>query len=206
MNFDKKKSADQSIRCFIAIPPDERTKRKLSKIQAAIRSTGIRAGWPSPQNFHLTLKFLGNISEQALPAIKTILSEAISHSHCFNITFNRIGVFPKIRHPKIIWIGPDKECQELMALQQNIDSKLERSHQFAKEKKFSPHITLSRIRHRVNPEILNNALEIETGPINFSVNKVHLIKSRLCPSGAEHTSLFQISLKSSCIMQCRNKL
>lgn len=197
MNPDRIINADRSIRCFIAITLDSHTKRRLSRVQTAIRSTGIHAGWPSVQNFHLTLKFLGNIPEHALPSIRTILYEATSQSHCFNITFNRIGIFPNIRHPKTIWIGPDKKCQELAALQQNIDFKLERCHQFAKEKKFSPHITLSRIRHRINPGILNRALKIETGPITFSVNQVHLIKSRLCPSGAVHTPLFHANMKSS---------
>ncbi|HKL16720.1 MAG TPA: 2'-5' RNA ligase family protein, partial [Balneolaceae bacterium] len=70
LNSDKKMTDNTTIRCFIAIVLDERTKRQLSRVQAAIRSTGIHAGWPPAQNFHLTFKFLGNISAQTLPLRK----------------------------------------------------------------------------------------------------------------------------------------
>lgn len=197
MNSDKNIRDSATIRCFIAIVLDGHTKRKLSRVQSAIRSTGIHAGWPSAQNFHLTLKFLGKISEHSLPCIKTMLSEAIVDKARFNITFNRLGVFPNARHPKVLWIGPDKTNPEVLALQRDIDSKLNRCHPFAKEKRFSPHITLSRIRHYAKPGTLKKALKIETGAIKISVNQIHLMESRLYSSGAVHSSLFCAKLKSS---------
>ena len=197
MDSDKNIKDSATIRCFIAIVLDGHTKRQLSRVQTAIRSTGIHAGWPSAQNFHLTLKFLGNIQEQALPYIKTMLSEAITDKARFNITFNRLGVFPNVRHPKVIWIGPDKTSLELETLQRDIDSKLTQCNPFAKEKRFSPHITLSRVRHYAKPGTLKKALKIETGAIKIPVNQIHLIESRLYSSGAVHSSLFHADLKSS---------
>lgn len=196
MNSDKNNQANGIIRCFIAIALDGDTKRQLGRIQTKIRSTGIYAGWPSAQNFHLTLKFLGNIHEHTLPCIKTVLSETLADKARFNITFNRLGVFPHARHPKVIWIGPDKTNPELLSLQRDIDSSLNQC-RFAKEKRFSPHITLSRVRHHIKPDTLKKVLDIEPGAIKMVVNQVHLIKSRLSPSGAIHSSLFRANLKSS---------
>lgn len=195
MNPDKNNKTDATIRCFIAIVLDEQLKRQLCRIQTAIRSSDIDAKWPSAQNFHLTLKFLGNISEQTIPCIKAVLSETIANKAPFNISFDRLGVFPNARYPKVIWIGPEKTSPELVTLQRDIDSRLNRCHPFVKEKKFSPHITLSRIRNRINPDILKKALEIETGSISIPVNQIHLIKSRLYSSGAVHASLFCGNLK-----------
>nr|WP_320016404.1 RNA 2',3'-cyclic phosphodiesterase [uncultured Desulfobacter sp.] len=197
MNSDKNIKDNATIRCFIAIVLDAHTKRQLNRVQTAIRSTGIHAGWPSAQNFHLTLKFLGDISEQALPCIKKMLSEAIADKTRFNITLNRLGVFPNIRHPKVIWIGSDKTIPELVNLQRDIDSRLNKCHPFVKEKKFSPHITIARIRHYAKPGTLKKALKIETGAIKIPVNQIHLIESRLYSSGAVHSSLFCAKLKSS---------
>ncbi|EIM62193.1 2'-5' RNA ligase family protein [Desulfobacter postgatei] len=90
MTPDKSHKTNETIRCFIAIVLDGQMKRQIGQIQTAIRSSGIDARWPSAQNFHLTLKFLGNISQQALPCIKAILSEAIADKSRFNITFNRL--------------------------------------------------------------------------------------------------------------------
>ena len=195
MNPDKNHKMNATIRCFIAIVLDGHTKRQLCRVQNAIRSSGIDAKWPSAQNLHLTLKFLGNISEHTLPCIKAVLSEAIADKAHFNITFNRLGVFPNARHPKVIWIGPDKTNPELVTLQRDIDSRMNRCDHFVKEKKFLPHITLSRIRNRTKPDILKKTLEIETGSISIPVNQVHLIKSRLYSSGAVHSSLFCGNLK-----------
>jgi len=197
LDFDKNIKDSATIRCFIAIVLDAHTKRQLSRVQTAIRSTGIHAGWPSAENFHLTLKFLGDISEQALPCIKTVLSEAIADKTRFNIIFNRLGVFPNARHPKVIWIGPDETNPELVTLQREIDSRLNKCHPFAKEKRFSPHITLSRVRHYAKPGTLKKALKIETGAIKIPVNQIHLIESTLYSSGAVHSSLFCAKLKSS---------
>ncbi|WP_020589320.1 RNA 2',3'-cyclic phosphodiesterase [Desulfobacter curvatus] len=197
MNSNRNNNENNPIRCFIAIVLDGPTKGKLRWVQNDIRATGVHAGWPSAQNFHLTLKFLGNISEQTLPCIKTMLSETITDKTCFDITFNRLGVFPNVRHPKVIWIGPDKTSSKLITLQRDIDLKLDRCHQFIKEKKFSPHITLSRISHRANLSVFKKALEIKTGTIKIPVNQVHLIKSCLSPSGAVHSTLFRANLKPS---------
>ena len=197
MNSDGNNKATETIRCFIAIVLDGHTKRQLSRIQTDIRSTGIHAGWPSAHNFHLTLKFLGNMPEQALVCMKTILSEAVADKSRFNITFNRLGVFPNPRHPKVIWIGQSKTSPQLITLQRDIDSRLNKCYPFAKEKRFSPHITLSRIRRHAKPGTLKKALEVKPGAIQMPVNQVHLIKSQLSSSGAVHASLFSANLNSS---------
>jgi 2'-5' RNA ligase len=197
LNSHKNHNTDTTIRCFIAIILNRPTKKQLSRIQTDIRATGIQAGWPSAQNFHLTLKFLGNMHEQEVPGIKKILSKAVADKARFDITFNRLGVFPNARHPKIIWIGPDKPNPKLITLQQEIDSRLNKDHPLAKEKRFSPHITLSRVRHYSKPTIVKKAIGIKTGSVKISVDKIHLIKSRLLPSGAIHTSLFHTNLKPS---------
>ncbi|WP_321492115.1 RNA 2',3'-cyclic phosphodiesterase [uncultured Desulfobacter sp.] len=195
MNPDRNHKAEATIRCFIAVVLDDHVKNRLGRIQTALRATGIHAGWPAARNFHLTLKFLGNISPQAVPCIETVLSEAVADKARFHITLNRLGVFPNIRHPKVIWIGPDKVCPEILLLQQHIDSKLNQCHSFAKDKNFSPHITLSRVRHYVKPDLLTQTLEIDAGSISIPVHQVHLIKSQLNPSGAVHSSLFCANLQ-----------
>lgn len=205
MNFHQNQNADAKIRCFVAIPLNRHTKKQLRRVQADIRATGIQAGWPSADNFHLTLKFLGDMPEHILPDLKSILSEATKGKTRLNITFNRIGAFPNARHPKIIWIGPDKPNPELIALQQDIDSKLNAHFQFAKEKKFLPHITLSRVRHYAKPVLVKKAIGINTEAIKICVDQIHLIKSRLLPSGATHDSIFHVHFKPSRCRQRRGK-
>ncbi len=197
MNFLENQNVNAKIRCFVAILLNEQIKSQLRRIQTDIRATGIHAGWPAADNFHLTLKFLGEIPEQILPDMKSILSEAVTGNASFDISFNRLGVFPDEHHPKIIWVGPDKPSQELFTLQQDIESRLNKDLKLAKEKRFSPHITLSRVRHGSKPSLIKKAIGIKTDRLKISVDQVHLIKSKLLPSGAVHASLFHINLQSS---------
>ena len=205
MNSHQNQNANDRIRCFVAIPLNGHTKKQLCRVQADVRATGVQAAWPSADNFHLTLKFLGDVPEHILPDIKSILPEAVKGKNSLKITFNRIGVFPNLVRPKIIWIGPDKPNPELILLQQDIDSRLNAAFQLPKEKRFSPHITLSRIRHYAKPVLVKKAIGIDTGDLKICVDQVHLIQSRLLPSGAVHDSIFHAHLNPSRCRQRRGK-
>jgi 2'-5' RNA ligase len=197
LNSQKNQNVNTKIRCFIAVPLNGHAKAQLRGIQTKIRSTGIQAGWPSAANFHLTLKFLGDIREHILPDIKLILSQTITDKSRFTISFNQLGVFPNVHHPQIIWIGPREYSQKLFTLQQELDYRLNKSLKLAQEKKFTPHITLSRIRRYSKPGMAKKALGVKIDPMKISVEQIHLIKSTLLPKGAIHTSIFHADLKTS---------
>ena len=93
------------IRAFIAI---EFAAATVNRISAAIeqlkpRIVGIR--WVAPVNYHLTLKFLGNIDESQIETIGLALADALHPFQRFTINAKGLGVFPSVKRPRVLWVG-----------------------------------------------------------------------------------------------------
>ncbi len=125
------------MRLFIAIELEEladyfkQLQEKIPKVKATF-----------PKQFHLTLKFLGEVEESKAGKIKEILGK-IDFSH-FKMKLSNTGVFPNEKFIRVVWVGLE-DGEKITGLQQNIEDSLEGM--FKKEKRgFSPHITLARIK------------------------------------------------------------
>ena len=102
------------IRAFIAIEIDPQLVRQISAVVADLqpRIAGIR--WVSQANFHLTLKFLGDIEEKQIEPIAQALELVLRPFPRFTINAKDLGVFPDLKRPRVLWIGLEgKKLQEL---------------------------------------------------------------------------------------------
>jgi len=105
-----------------------------------------------------------------------------------------MGAFPKIRRPRVIWIGVESP-PELLALQRSIEARTTRVGYPPDEREFSPHLTLGRVSRTASPSDVRKIGEIlSASPIGFlgvaRVQAVHLFKSDLQPSGAIYSKMF----------------
>lgn len=121
----------------------------------------------SEENFHLTLKFLGDLSENALSVLDSRLSR-IRHP-AFSLVFSEIGAFPSLSNPRVIWVGV-RESALLFDLARKIDDATEN---IPRDTLFSPHITVAKCRDdsRVPHE------EIFVPPHIFPVSSFALFES-----------------------------
>jgi 2'-5' RNA ligase len=203
------------IRSFIAIelPPDVRA--ALSQLQAQLkrdllRELGGRAGdarlqWVKPDAIHLTLKFLGDISEEQVSEIRRALSPAIERQSSFALTVGGVSVFPDLRAPRVLWIGvgemPAMPGQSVQALAKMIDGVMATLNFAPESKPLRPHLTLARIK--AGGREVGSALAslgvcsavISAGTLE--VREVALMKSDLQPSGAVYARLFSLPLAGS---------
>lgn len=186
------------VRSFIAIEIPEDIKKDISGIQDKLRNTGADVGWTRSEGIHLTLKFLGDVEEEKLEKVTRAMEEAAKGFSPFGIEISGIGVFPNPKYPRVLWIGV-KDNDTLMTLQNNIERETEKIGFKPEGRRFSPHLTLGRVRSQKNRESLLKAMEefekIEFGSLN--VGEVSLIKSELSPKGAIYTELFKASLKQT---------
>ncbi|MFH1678513.1 MAG: RNA 2',3'-cyclic phosphodiesterase, partial [Candidatus Omnitrophota bacterium] len=93
------------MRTFIAIELPEEIKNILGEIQDKLKQTRADVKWVQPQNIHLTLKFLGEINEDLVKKIASALNEIAQENSSFNLRLYELGAFPKIKYPRVIWIG-----------------------------------------------------------------------------------------------------
>ena len=185
-----------TIRAFIAIALPERIIAAIGSIQESMRAYGFKVRWVRPQNIHLTLKFLGNVTAAETEAIKQAMQEAGAGSTPISITSKGIGVFPSIKRPRVLWVGIGGQIDALIELQRTLDEKLA-AIGFAKEKRaFKGHLTMGRVKDRIDPKRLMGAMKVhlgfETEP--FVADRMTLFKSDLKPTGAVYTKLMQASL------------
>ncbi len=177
------------MRIFIAIELPERVKQEVVKIQKEIDRLGLVKGkFVFPENLHLTLKFLGEISESELRSVKDKL-ENLKFDN-FDVHFDKVGVFSE-EFVRIVWIG--LEGEGLFALQKIIDELLEDI--FPKEHNFMAHITIARPKFVEDKEVFLKELEkIDFEKVNFGVDKVVLKESKLTNRGAVYSDLKEVPL------------
>ncbi|HEX7555217.1 MAG TPA: RNA 2',3'-cyclic phosphodiesterase, partial [Leptolinea sp.] len=146
------------MRTFIAIPFQKNTLDRLALIQKNLQS-GIREGvsWVNPMSVHLTLKFLGEVDEPTIIKINQELEEVGRSTTEFNVTCGGIGCFPNDRHPKVIWFGVLADSQ-LWELQKQVENFCFDLGFPREERKFSPHLTLGRVKNELGSPVLNHLL------------------------------------------------
>jgi 2'-5' RNA ligase len=191
------------IRAFIAIDIPDAIQQKLNEITTRLQSLDQTKAvrWVAARNIHLTLKFLGEVSQTNLELLTEIIqAEAIKHRP-FELEVGELGAFPSIRRPRVIWIGIHAP-QELLTLQHGVEAETIRLGYAAEERPFSPHLTLARISHNASPEDVRCIGEILAtqkvgilGKVN--VTRVVLFRSDLRPGGAIYTPLFNALLVKS---------
>jgi len=181
------------FRGFIAI--EINVPSKIVEIENEIRKTGANVKLVKPENMHLTLKFLGDTNEELIDEIEKIMKESVEGIEPFNIQLKGTGVFPNPNYIKVIWIGI-QNGEQIIPIAQKIDEKISKLG-FKKEKrKFSPHLTIGRVKSAKNKDKLIKIIE-KYRDVQFTDLKVEflkLIKSELTPKGPIYTTIKEIKL------------
>jgi 2'-5' RNA ligase len=185
----------EEVRCFIAIELPEGVKRGLRELQAQLKAESLApVKWVEPENIHLTLKFLGNVAADRIEEIGLAMAEAAKGTSPFSLEVKELGVFPNPKRVQIVWVGLGGELEKLSRLQQRIESGLAKLGFAPENRRFTPHLTLARLRDRATPQEREKLGQLiaETefaAAQSFTVNSVKLIKSQLTREGPVYTSL-----------------
>lgn len=179
------------IRTFLAIDLPEEIKVQIENVQNRLKSTvkGIR--WTRPEGIHLTLKFFGNISENKIADISSVVEKNTVDIRPLSLKVSTLGTFPNLKRPRVLWLGIGGSVEKLSDLQKEIEKDLE-SIGFQRENRaFRAHLTLGRIKSPKNvkglSEIIKNEEIYDAG--SFCAGGLTLLKSDLTPQGAIYTKL-----------------
>ena len=180
-------------RVFIGIPIGRKIKSILPSFKSTVHCSRDIIRWIPPDNIHLTLCFLGNISDQDIPNIIQTLENCITFKY-FKIIIESTGVFPSPNIPKILWIGIGKGADELASLQQHIEKAVRKFKEINRKEIFTPHITIARIRRSQLKIDVLPFLNTVYSPIELDVNSVCLYESILLPERAQYRVLTEFPL------------
>lgn len=173
-------------RCFVSIDIPENVKEEVIKIQKQLPK--FYGKLTETKNLHLTLKFLGEISDDKIELVKERLRKI--NFECFEVSVDSIGVFSE-KFIRIVWLHLIN-CDEL---QKKIDESLEGL--FPKEKRFMSHLTIARVKKIEDKEkFLEELDKIKIPEIKFRVSEFSLKESFLYQKGPIYSEIEKYKLKS----------
>ena len=192
-----KPSIPGTLRAFVAVEIPGDLLKTLEAVQSQIRRCGVRARWVRPESMHLTLKFLGNIPAGQVAGVTEALQSAASRLGAFRLTVAGLGVFPGIRHPRVLWAGLSGAIEALAQLQQELDDRLVGVGFSREERDFHGHLTLGRFSAEVDGARIADVVASYAATIfgGFEVREVVLFQSDLQPQGPVHTALAKATLR-----------
>jgi 2'-5' RNA ligase len=167
------------MRLFVSVGVPEGIKLKVARLQDELPKESIKP--VRPENMHLTLSFLGEVSESAFPDVVSSLS-SVEFSP-FDVSVKGVGVFPRPSYVKVVWAGVDSP--PLNDLASNVASSLSG---FDGDGRFSAHLTLARVRKKIDiMPFLEKHADDDFG--DFRVSSFKLMQSRLGPDGPTYSVL-----------------
>jgi 2'-5' RNA ligase len=184
------------MRTFIAIDLDESLKRALETLAGELKPLARSVRWVGAAGMHLTLKFLGEISEADEARISSVLEETAPRHRVFSLALEGTGTFPPgRREPRVLWVGVVR-VPPLLALQEDVEKEMAKLG-FEREKRpFQPHLTLGRVKSpsRLDPLVQELRKHQDQRFGEMSVQRFMFFQSTLQPSGAEYTVLKEFRL------------
>ena len=188
-------SADERVRCFVAIELPAEARRSIGGLVAGLREADVRGLRPvNPDGVHLTLKFLGDVSASQVGAVVSALDRAAAAAQPFDLELRGVGGFPDLRRPRVLWVGIAGDLEALQRLYSSVEEALAPLGFPPEGRAFTPHLTLARLRDGTSPEERARAAERLTSlaweeGAAIPVGGVSLMRSTLRPGGAVYARL-----------------
>jgi RNA 2',3'-cyclic 3'-phosphodiesterase len=201
-------------RCFIAIRLNAEIQAALQSLQDSLRDRLPGLRWVKPANAHITLKFLGDVAENRLHEISSILQQACSGMEETRLELQGLGIFPLPKSPRVLWVGLAGDIHKLQAVVQRLGEQLCKAGWHADIQNWTAHITLARFPNTRHQPKSKNAIRHDRLQARDDVNhilddyadrkfgslavvSVDLMASVLQPAGPEYQPLFVCPLKPS---------
>jgi 2'-5' RNA ligase len=185
----------RGIRVFIAVDiEDPLLVSKLERIKESLQSTGVPMKPVEPQNYHITIRFIGEVPPETVEEIAGIIRR-IRFSR-FQIKLQGVGAFPSLGRPRVVWVGVVEGGEKMQKIYENLENELRALGLPPERQKFHPHVTLARIKGSRKIATLTRLLsELQDAEVGvMEVRNVRLKKSTLTRSGPIYETLAEGTL------------
>lgn len=162
----------------------ENTQRQLQKIMDC---PSIR--WTRPDQFHYTVKFLGEVSMAKAQKAVEVAEEVCYRAKPFELSLGGLGAFPNAQRPSVLWIGATKGAVEFERLARELEEALARHHFRRESRPPTAHLTIARIKtYDAEASVASGLEKAKIGEIGtLTVDSIVLMRSILKPSGSEYS-------------------
>lgn len=187
------------MRLFVALNLPSKERDKIFRRSRPLRDAGFPVRWVEAAQYHITLKFLGDVHPDRVPHVQSVLGRVGAASPAFRVGLGGFGAFPTIRKPRVLWLGADP-TPALRCLKQDLEWALSECGFDREMRAFHPHVTLGRASADGGGGVFRGLdtliaeLEYDGG---FGASKVDLMSSLLTREGPRYSVVSSSGLDQS---------
>ena len=185
------------MRLFVAVRLDDAVvAAAVATARNLQRTLGsqLAARWVSGANMHLTVRFIGHVSDEGVAAVLDALRPPLTIAP-FDLELGGTGVFPRGGPPRVVWIGVTAGLASLRSMHDELNSRLAPLGYEAERRAFSAHLTLARVKDVPRGAVRSIREAVAAVPplsVRCRVDSATLFQSHLSPNGPSYKALFEI--------------
>jgi len=188
--YSKEKKMSEFIRSFLAFDlENEAVRKKLAAAQNLLVQTGADLKLVEPQNIHMTIRFLSDITPDIIEKVFEEMKKTQFTS--FDVQINGLGAFPDLHYPRVVWAGITEGADQLKNVFNQLEPRLRLLGFTPDPKGFNPHLTIARVKSGKNKaqlaEFITKNATYDFGTVNAKC--LRLKKSDLTPRGPVYVTL-----------------
>jgi 2'-5' RNA ligase len=185
------------MRAFLALTLPKKERTRINRSARPLREREVPVRWTDLENYHVTLKFLGDIRGTRVETVKQVMREVAESTAPFHARIGAFGAFPTIRRPEVLWVGIEAS-PELRCLKQDLEWGLA-GHDFPRETRaFHPHITLGRASSDSGAGAFRGLDDLVADLEHdgeFVVRSVDLLQTHRTEDGVRYSSVESVRLR-----------
>ena len=178
------------MRIFLSIPVPNLVKNIKQMLTSTCENERVKIRWVKHNNLHLTVQFLGSVSDEKVAEIRKEVENVVCSINPFVLTVSETGCFPNTSKPSVLYLGVGGNIEALKALVVKVNDKMSQVGFEKNLESFIPHITIAKINYpqKFNPD-LSLFLNSSYDEVEFSVDRVQLLESKTLAKGAVYKTL-----------------
>lgn len=186
------------MRLFVSVDLPDDLAESVRAVQDEFReASGLN--FTDPEQAHMTLKFLGEVDRDRLPAIEERLEAAVEKAAVgpFEVHYGGLGVFPSLDYISVLWLGVREGHgdEELTRLAEAVEDEMVAEGFDPEDHEFTPHVTLARMNHAGGKELVQeNVRELDPDVGTARVSDVRLTESELTDEGPIYSTVERFPL------------
>ncbi len=179
---------DRMLRLFVAVPLWNEFRERNTVHLKSLRSLDIDLKWVPQENWHITLKFLGQVPASKVHDLTESIGAVLKGSNLFTFSIGGLGGFPRLSKCRVLWVGVQEGRRELIDLAHQVEEACRDAGFPGDRKNFQAHLTMGRSRKEsLKIQVPKELFEVSWG--EERVDSVALVKSELGPGGAKYEIL-----------------
>ncbi|SFS38297.1 RNA 2',3'-cyclic phosphodiesterase [Halostagnicola kamekurae] len=185
------------MRLFVSVDLPDELAEPIADIQTTLEdASGLN--FVDPTQAHLTLKFLGEVTEDRVPALESELEAAVADADLdpFSVRFAGLGVFPDLEYISVVWLGVETGGEQLRQLHEAIEARTTAMGFDPESHDFTPHVTLARMEHAGGKDLVQRVVRNRAPTVGkMRVESIRLTESTLETDGPVYSTVRRIPLR-----------